>query len=315
MTKSQIEDTFFPGAIGGYLFEDNYYGLPKEYNFEYGGILANMEILEEVGVSSLPTTWDELVEVAQKATVRRGDLIARNGFYVGGHDATTYYFLAFLLQNGGQFWNEDHTAVAFDTPEGKKALQDLADLSLKHKIMRRESTSAVDMFAQKRAAMVAVGAWAISYVRSEYPDLALGYFATPSISDSPPIFAAQSGWGFMVSKNSRNREAAWEFAKFAMQEEQAKTWLKATLNVPSMKQLSNDPELLEVNPYLEVPFAMMPYGLPLGDLRNAQQFVRIISDHVDAVTLGGEDVDQAVKAMETEINQIIYETDHGLATS
>ncbi len=309
MTTEEMEEAFFEGAIGGYKHNGVYYAMPRESNFEYGGILANMEILRSVGVETLPTTWDELIEAAKKATIKRGNLISRHGFYLGGGDATVYYLLAFILQNGGEYWNEDQTAVNFTTPEAKKALQEIVNLTAAHQVMARETTAPTDIFVQQRAAMVAIGSWAISFVKSEYPELEIAYFPTPSVTDADPNYASQSGWGLVVSKDTPHQDVAWDFVKFATSTEQARHFLKTTMNIPPNKALMSDPELLEVNPYLEVPFKMMPYGRPLGDLRNAQQFVRIIMDAVDAAALGQISIDQALQNIEAEINQMIAEAD------
>ena len=308
MTTEEMEEAFFEGAIGGYKHNGVYYAMPRESNFEYGGILANMEILRSVGVETLPTTWDELIEAAKKATIKRGNLISRHGFYLGGGDATVYYLLAFILQNGGEYWNEDQTAVNFTTPEAKKALQEIVNLTAAHQVMARETTAPTDIFVQQRAAMVAIGSWAISFVKSEYPELR-------SPTSQRHLLLMQSklritvGMGPGCIKDTPHQDVAWDFVKFATSTEQARHFLKTTMNIPPNKALMSDPELLEVNPYLEVPFKMMPYGRPLGDLRNAQQFVRIIMDAVDAAALGQISIDQALQNIEAEINQMIAEAD------
>ena len=269
-----------------------------------------MEILRSVGVETLPTTWDELIEAAKKATIKRGNLISRHGFYLGGGDATVYYLLAFILQNGGEYWNEDQTAVNFTTPEAKKALQEIVNLTAAHQVMARETTAPTDIFVQQRAAMVAIGSWAISFVKSEYPELEIAYFPTPSVTDADPNYASQSGWGLVVSKDTPHQDVAWDFVKFATSTEQARHFLKTTMNIPPNKALYVRSRALGGQSILRGSLqddALRPK--PLGDLRNAQQFVRIIMDAVDAAALGQISIDQALQNIEAEINQMIAEAD------
>jgi multiple sugar transport system substrate-binding protein len=63
-----MADRFFEAAIGAYGLNGQYYGMPKEYNLENGSMLVNPALLEEAGVTDNPSTWQELMDNAVKAT-------------------------------------------------------------------------------------------------------------------------------------------------------------------------------------------------------------------------------------------------------
>src|SRR5215211_545464 len=61
-------DRFYEAAYGAYGYNGQFYGMPKENNLENGCMLVNRTVLEEVGVTDQPATWQDLIDNAVKAT-------------------------------------------------------------------------------------------------------------------------------------------------------------------------------------------------------------------------------------------------------
>lgn len=88
-------------------------------------VIYNTTLFEQAGVTTYPTTWDELLEVAP--------VFKDNGLFVTQYSASleqslnlSYYPL--LWQAGGTVLNEDNTAPAFNSDAGLEALQFVIDL-------------------------------------------------------------------------------------------------------------------------------------------------------------------------------------------
>jgi multiple sugar transport system substrate-binding protein len=111
-------DDFLPGPIAAVTYDGNTYGMPiltSAYTQAY-----NKRILEEAGVTELPTTWESFraaVEaVHDPAAGVWGAMLALN------RPSTVTTFVPFLRMAGGEQFTADGSDVAFDGPEGEEAL-------------------------------------------------------------------------------------------------------------------------------------------------------------------------------------------------
>ena len=64
--------------------------------------------------------------------------------------------------------------------------------------------------------------WTIAVGKENYKTEDFDYISMPSFTDNPPFFAAESGWGEIVAKQSKHQQEAWDFVKFMAEAEQAK---------------------------------------------------------------------------------------------
>ena len=120
-----MADRFFEASTGAYGVNGQFYGMPKEYNLENGSMLVNPALVEAAGVTDSPTTWQELMDNAVKATKYDDQgRITQAGFLMAGNDAITFLFLAMILQQGANYWADDGVHVNFQTDAAKKAWQD-----------------------------------------------------------------------------------------------------------------------------------------------------------------------------------------------
>src|SRR5919107_5141834 len=150
-----MADRFFERAIRAYGLNDQYYGMPKEYNLENGSMLVNPALLEEAGVTDSPSTWQELMDNAVKATKYDDQgRITQAGFLMAGNDAITFLFLAMILQQGATYWADDGVHVNFQTDAAKKAWQDETDIVTKYHVDDETSYAGQDInfFFQGHAA-------------------------------------------------------------------------------------------------------------------------------------------------------------------
>ncbi|MCB0213557.1 MAG: extracellular solute-binding protein, partial [Anaerolineae bacterium] len=115
------------GAItgpDGHIYGKPHFVLPQVF-------LYNTELLAAEGFDSPPKTWDEIIEYGQKLTNEN-----QWGYMYGlAPNRDTYYiFASYLYHAGGQLFNDDFTA-AFNSEEGREALQFIVDLRNKYEIV------------------------------------------------------------------------------------------------------------------------------------------------------------------------------------
>jgi multiple sugar transport system substrate-binding protein len=308
-----MADRFFEASTGAYGVNGQFYGMPKEYNLENGSMLVNPALLEEAGVTDTPTTWQELMDNAVKATKYDDQgRITQAGFLMAGNDAITFLFLAMILQQGANYWADDGVHVNFQTDAAKKAWQDETDIVTKYHVEDETSIPNSDryvVFFQGKGAMCMVGPWAIAVGQEEYPDLDFNYVNLPTYAGTEYRFAAESGWGEVVNANApaANKEAAWKFIDFMAQPDNLRDWNLATYTIPSLKALQNDPAILKAAPLLQASFNVLPYGQWVGPVQDRDRFWRSIHDAFTAVGLGQMDAPSALAQAEQQINQMIDE--------
>ncbi len=131
----------------------------------------------------------------------------------------------------------------------------------------------------------------------------------PPYAGTEYLFAAESGWGEVVNANApaENKEAAWRFIDFMAQPDNLRDWNLATYTIPSLKELQNDPAILETAPLLQASFNVLPYGQWIGPVQDRDRFFRSIHDAFTAVGLGQMDAPTALAQAEQQINQMIDE--------
>ena len=99
--------------------------------------------------------------------------------------------------------------------------------------------------------------------------LALG-IVEPAIGDEPK-FAADSGWGLVVSQNSAATDVAWDFVQFATTNaDNALLFNTTTGTIPALREVAENEDyraqLLAASPQLETVLPLLPYGSYIGDM-------------------------------------------------
>jgi multiple sugar transport system substrate-binding protein len=308
---SGMADRFWPAAIGAYELDGKYFGQPKEYNLENGGMLVNPALLEEAGVTETPGTWADMVEAAKAATKQDGDLVTQAGLAFLNLDTVVFTYLSMILQQGETYFADDGTHVNLQSDAAKTAWNELASLVSENRVDSTQafSTESHETFFQGKAAMCIRGPWVIAAGEGAYPDLEFRYDPVPPYAGDQMLFAAESGWGEVVNASAADdvKAAAWKFIDFMHQDDNLRQWNKTTLTVPSLQALKDDPELLEGAPGLKTSFAILEGGQWIGQLYDRDRFFQSLFDAITRVDLGEASPEDALIGAEQEINAMIDE--------
>jgi multiple sugar transport system substrate-binding protein len=122
-----LQADYLPVTFNGALYEGKIYGLPLEIT--NWCIYINSKYYRQVGLNpatDYPKTWEQMVTVAEKLTIRSGEVIQRRGF-----DFRYPYYLTFWApmanQLGGTVLSADRKSAAVDSPAWIQLLQYMAD--------------------------------------------------------------------------------------------------------------------------------------------------------------------------------------------
>ncbi|WP_337031577.1 ABC transporter substrate-binding protein [Paenibacillus illinoisensis] len=303
--SENIKKAYYDAPLGGYLRDNKLYGLPLEYNIENGGMLIHPQMLKEQGLDHPPSNWNELVDYAKKLTVREGDVLKVKGFDFVSTDNITFTFLSLILQQGAPFMRENGH-VDFQTPEALKAMSTLVSLVADDKVADLTTFSGEldtsDYFFQGKSAMTYRGPWTIAAGKNSYKVDDFEYVPVPSSTENPPAFAAESGWGIAVSKQSKQQEAALEFIQFVSEKDNLSAWNTETFTVPAKKEIAEDPEFLKNNPHLKPLLDILALGQWIGPLADRDFFFKQVNDHFQLMASGKQSVEDGLANMEQIIN-------------
>lgn len=313
LTLDEAHERFYPSACAGFEWDGKLYGIPREYNTETGGMLYAPGQLKALGFDNPPTTFDEMLKMAQAATQTDSNgNITHVGFDFISSDTIPYMFLQLILQGGGQYWADDtYSAVTINTPEGERAMQFMVDLVNKYKVTDlkhiSESESDVDYFFQGKSTFCYIGCWTVAYGQS-LGATDFDYCKVPTFfTEKPDVGLVSSGWGEVVSANSKNKEAAFEFIQFMTNYENNLKFNQTTGTIPAERAVAESEELLKLMPFAKVVLDSAPAGVPLGKFPNATYAKKLIEDNFRACVVGNIDIPAALKAIEDGINKDIQE--------
>ena len=158
----ELDEDYLAPTTGIYKKEGTYYGVPMEFNLEYGGMIVNKKLFDKAGIA-YPKTWDELRSVSKQVSKMNGDVSEMKGFEMIDTDALICNYLAMILQQGGQYLEEDDS-INFATPEGIKAMNEIVSMVKDGECDLENLTAGEycynDVYKDK-GYMSSVGSWAI----------------------------------------------------------------------------------------------------------------------------------------------------------
>lgn len=253
---SQVLDQYpWREALDIGKWKGKYYGLPNEIS-NYC-LWINNQLLRKAGLDpekDWPRTWEDMIEVSKRLTVREGSAITQRGYRVRVESPhLTWGGQAHQLM--GHWLTEDSRKVTINTPEAIQTLEYWRDWHHVHKLGTPDDSAKRDTYQQGTQAITTYGSWYGSGVRKNAPDIYKDYSTRPF-----PRFRNRKfdhgthnyGYALLVSSQvpPERQAAAWQLSWFLafnfphehMQEGGLLIPTKPYVNSPEFKNFS-DPSL------------------------------------------------------------------------
>lgn len=191
------------------------YGIPLVTEREI--VQFNKEMLSAVGYDSIPATYDAFVELCDKLKAAGYTPLGLRG---EGNAAVTQ-FSGFLYGFGGDFIDQDTKTALIDTDEFVKALQFYGRLCREYSldgVMNAGWQETSNWFTQGQVAMRVDADSQYGYALN--PDNSLvwdkvGHGVLPGASQDSQKPYSIVAWACGIGSGSTNKEACWEFIKWA----------------------------------------------------------------------------------------------------
>lgn len=198
---------------------DNVYGMPHRGN---GLILFyNKAIFDELGLQP-PATWDDFVTVSQTIEQAKGFKGTALPYTISNGQNLMVWF-GMLWGKGGDLFDENWEPI-FNQQAGVESVQDYIDFLVKDKISPEGSVTwtegeTVTEMLQGRSAMSVTWSW--RYESMTNPTQAVeGVYGNVGMAPVP-VYPGQkdsinyaTNFAVSISKDSKHKDAAWEYMKF-----------------------------------------------------------------------------------------------------
>lgn len=214
---SRFQDT----AMVHYTYDGVAYGIPITRTFPM--MFYRKDMLSELGITSAPETWQDFIDILpamQRKYMQPGLILPTNvnGNAVAPSTEVGHTFAMLMLQTGQNYYNEDQTATNFDTVAAVDAFDMWTKFYTTYKF-----DQVYDAFSRFRTgeAPIVIQNYCTFYnqLNVAAPEIkgAWDFCPVPGTrrEDGTVSHAANSsGSGFIVLKDCKNVEGAWEYIKW-----------------------------------------------------------------------------------------------------
>jgi multiple sugar transport system substrate-binding protein len=251
-------------------------------------ILYNKEMFDHAGLA-YPTeswTWDEMVELAKRLTIRNESGIAKQfGFGIG---VDIEWWEPFVMRNGGRYISPDgSTSRGFvDSHATIEAFQKIIDAYRVHRIIHKPGEPSEAAHELEKSAMGLAFGWNFFHHNADERHAVVGLPQMPGMQETNMIYMGGAG----VTNKSANPRLSWEFLRHYILE--CHSWM-----LPITKSQAEQ-RGLTVHPiwsrYLQELDHIQLSGFFLNRKWNASR--QIINEDIIRMILEGADVAQTLRS-------------------
>lgn len=220
----------------GYTNDGKYYSLPFSKSTDL--LFYNETFFTEHGLS-IPTTWDELIEVSKQIT----DITGKPSF---GIDNTSNYFITMLKQLGGDYTNLEGELL-FNNIEAIKSLEMLQNsINDGHWRLAGEDGYCSAPFLSQNLYMYIGSSAGTNYLITD--DFNWEATVIPQWDNENQANISQGNNVAIINQNKTSEEVygAYEFIKYLVSYEGNLTWATNTGYLPVRESVANSSEYQEI---------------------------------------------------------------------
>ncbi|MHC3000459.1 sugar ABC transporter substrate-binding protein [Microbacterium sp. HJ5] len=253
------KDDFYPSLVQNFTVDDQFYCAPKDFSTLQ--LIINKGLWDAAGLTDddIPTTWDELADVAATLT---SDGVTGLAF------GAEYQRLgAFMAQAGGQLVSDDGTEAVANSPENVEALtyvQEQMDAgSFAYATIDLGAGWGGEAFGQEKSAMTIEGNWITGAMTNDFPDVEYVVAELPEGPAGKGTMQFTNCWG--MAADSPNQQAALELVQYLTSAEQQLAFSEAFGPMPSVQSAAE--QWTADNPDMAAFLAGADYakGVPTND--------------------------------------------------
>jgi multiple sugar transport system substrate-binding protein len=235
----------YPQTLEAYKTPDGMFGLPRD--FQTVALFYNKDMFDAAGVD-YPTadwTYDDLRNAAKQLTKDSNNdgKIDQFGFYSDLWDMELIWSEG-IWAYGGDIINADHTKTLIGEPKARPVWQLFHDMMFEDKSWPDSNTAGEyggDPFLAGVAAMTTIGHWAVP----GYSEVNFKWDVAPMPKGPSGQATSVNSDGFVVAKESKSPDAAFEFLKYVLSEPAQKRLAELGFACPVLKSVAESDAFLK----------------------------------------------------------------------
>jgi multiple sugar transport system substrate-binding protein len=296
-----------------------YYGISKDWSQD-ATLWYNQTLFDNAKIAPLspttPISYDTLLDIATKLTVRSGGKVQVYGFGPEWQWGVASSILMMIKQQGGNPYNSDLSQIDFTTPEAQKALSWYVNYMQANigpsSLNPLSESSDGPVFLGKRMAITQDGYWFGGNLFTAPADIqAAGRLAPAPQMGSVRVSPAYAGIGAWIPVASKNKDAAWKLMEYFMTGTPAHDRAKSGWGIPSLKSLL--PEMPQSLPYQKEAFQSMQNELnyigllPDSPYSTIASYETIIDKYLEQAAKKQISVATASQQITSEANKLLQQ--------
>jgi multiple sugar transport system substrate-binding protein len=304
-SKSVSKENFFGGIWETNRIGQSIYGIP--WYVDTRVLFYRKDILKSVGYNSPPKTWKELYDASKKikALYKKGE--EKYAIFIPTNEWAD--FVIFALQLGAPILKNENSYGDFSGNEFKEAFNYLIRFH-KEKLSPVGITQVTNIYqalADSFVAMYISGPWHVpefkKWMTGDLKDK-WGTAPLPGPHDSIGLSLA-GGSSSVIFKDSDKKEEVWKFIEFLSKPETQAEFYLMVNDLPAVKSAWEDSSL-QHDEYLKAFYIQLNYVTPTPKIPEWEQIVfSKLQNYIEIAARGTMTTDDALKALDKEVNQVL----------
>ncbi|MFH1197555.1 MAG: sugar ABC transporter substrate-binding protein [bacterium] len=304
-SSSLKKENYFEGIWDTNLIDSLVYGIP--WYIDTRVLFYRKDVLEDAGYAEPPKTWAELLDASKK--------IKKN---FAGEDKYPIYlptnewapFVIFGLQAGSSILKNNGCYGNFSGAAFKKSFEYLIDFH-KQKLAPigiSQVTNIYQAFVDKYINMYISGPWNINEFKKWMKDDLSDKWMTaplPGPDESTPGVSLAGGSSLVVFAVSEKKELVWKFIEYLSEPETQIEFYKLVNDLPAVKEAWND-STFSNDKYIHAFYEQFFHVVATPKIPEWEQIAfSKIQQYAEIASRGTMTIDEALKALDTDVNLIL----------
>lgn len=224
---------FYPKALDALSYKGKLYAVPRDVSNLV--IFYNKDLFNKYDVPMPNKYWtfNDFLLLAQKLTKDTNN-DGKTDIFGISFEEDLFFYLPYLMSEGGGVLSDDLKTQIFDSPESKKGLRFYADLRKKYHVAPTSaeagSATMAQMFLQEKLAMHLSGRWLVPKYREDAKfDWNVINFPSADAGSVVPLDA--SGWS--IAKSSKHKAEAMRLIDYLASKQSSEKFSQSGLIVPA----------------------------------------------------------------------------------
>ena len=299
-----VDTSVYPeGLMDLYSLDGEPYGLPKD--FDTIGLWYNKSLFDAAGIGypDESWTWDDVHSAAAKLTDPASGTYGITAALEGQQD---YYNTIF--QAGGHVISEDGTTSGYDDPatiDGLSFWVDMIEAGSSPTLEQMTDTAPLQWFTSGKTAMFYGGSWNVTeFKKNEALKDQIDVAPLPKGKEQATVI---HGLANVVSAESANADAAWEFVKYLGSEEAAKVQAETGTVIPAYQGTQEAWVAASPQFNLQIFLDAADYAQPLPVSKNTAAWNTLEAEHLTEAWALRVPVAEAATQLAEDMNAALAE--------